>query len=64
MKKIFYIFIFLLFSNNIYAAQDREEELNKLFNQLKNTSSKYPLKGIFKLIPIITIIRYLCPQIK
>ena len=44
MKKIFYIFIFLLFSNNIYAAQDREEELNKLFNQLKNTYNNLSAK--------------------
>ena len=46
MKKIFYIFIFLLFSNNIYAAQDREEELNKLFNQLKNTYNNLSAKEI------------------
>ena len=46
MKKIFYIYIFLLFSNNIYAAQDREEELNKLFNQLKNTYNNLSAKEI------------------
>ena len=46
MKKIFYIFIFLLFSNNIYAAQDGEEELNKLFNQLKNTYNNLSAKEI------------------
>ena len=44
MKKIFYIFIFLLFSNNIYAAENREEELNKLFNQLKNTYNNLSAK--------------------
>ena len=46
MKKIFYIFIFLLFSNNIYAAENREEELNKLFNQLKNTYNNLSAKEI------------------
>ena len=46
MKKIFFIFIILLFSNNAYSIENKKRELNNLFNQLKNTSNNFLAKEI------------------
>ena len=43
MNKVFFIIIFILFFNNVYAVE-RNLELDKLFNQLQTKESGIALK--------------------
>ena len=43
MNKVFFIIIFIIFFNNVYAVE-RNLELDKLFNQLQTKESGIALK--------------------
>ncbi len=44
MKKIFVILVSILFSTNFLYAEDRDSQLNKLFNKLKNENQSLSYK--------------------
>ena len=46
MKKIFFVFIFLIFSNNVFSIENQKGELNNLFDKLKITNNNLSAKKI------------------
>ena len=46
MKKIFFVYIFIIFSNNVFSIENQEKELNRLFSELKNTNNNLSAKEI------------------
>ena len=41
MKKLLYLFFFIFFLTDQLVANEREKELNILFNKLQDTNSKF-----------------------
>ena len=46
MKKIFFVFIFLIFSNNVFSIENQKGKLNNLFDKLKITNNNLSAKKI------------------